>query len=271
MLPTHLHPQPWILKSHPSIMVTSIVPTLQEELNKKTDTTLSARPEAASQAGHRPMRGPNPVECPDDCIQVQMIQNPVPLSWWKEFKSIHKESVGKLSDVLVQQMDGRLWPFGCPSYSRRCQAGGKLHMVSAGCVIRTSYPTMISRVPRILSKSRKRKPWHWTGPCNSVLCYWRCLLGPCVMQHGTSRGGLVPLIHLNGNEIVEGSLLGPMSKGPGMSPTPELGTESPSQENQETATPPANTWRRPPNLKIQSSGLHSFATCPFCHGTKDQG
>ena len=76
---------------------------------------------------------------------------------------------------------------------------------------------------------------------------------------------MVPLMHLNRAEIVEASLLRPISKGPRMSPTMEeetvfLGTESPYQKSQETATLPCKHQEETP--KPKDTVKWSDAPCP---------
>ena len=61
-------------------------PTHTGGAHQKTST---GKPRATSQVRLRS----DHVECPTNWIQAQMIQNPVPTSWWRELRSIYRECV----------------------------------------------------------------------------------------------------------------------------------------------------------------------------------
>ena len=104
-----------------------------------------------------------------------MKQNLVPPSWWKEFKSILKDSMGELPAFLVQQITWQqAMAFWLPATQQEVLGWWEApHIVSRlGCqdlLLQNDFP----------------------GTCDfwemQKLCNWECLPGSCVMQHGTSR------------------------------------------------------------------------------------
>ena len=149
----------------------------------------TAKPKTTGRAGHKPGGGPDPVECPTNWIQVQMIQNPVPPRCWKELRSIYRESAGELNPALVQQStQWQVHPSWCPLPRKRHQASGKPHIVFQGWVIETSYLMMISPVPGISERRGRRRPWCWPELCNIVQRSQGCLPESCAMQCGTFKG-----------------------------------------------------------------------------------
>ena len=87
----------------------------------KSSTT---KPKAASQAGLRPRRGPEPVEYPMELIQVQIIQNQVLPRRWKSLGPVIENLwVNPVPPWCSNSPDGRPHPSSSPLPRKRHQAG----------------------------------------------------------------------------------------------------------------------------------------------------
>ena len=85
---------------------------------------------------------------------------------------------------------------------------------------------------------------------------------------------MVPLIHLDGDEIVEALLLGPTDNGPGMFPTTEeeavlLGDVLEHQEAQKATTYPCEHLGAPEH-KDPDKQSDTIPACPLSHSVQLQ-
>ena len=126
--------------------------------------------------------------------------------------------MGDPGDARFYNLPGsRLQPSGCLLPRKRHHDGGKAHAAFVDCVIGTFYPALTPWHEEFLGYQTRQNLG--TGSSSAMLCREvREVL--CDAAWDLQRC-MVPLMHLEGDEIMEALLLGPADDRPGMSPTLE--------------------------------------------------
>ena len=243
----------WIDAPHPTAPLTADPTQLPHDNSNQlcsTHTggtwpkTITAKPKAAAQAGLWPRRGPDLVEHPTNWIQVQMIQNPVPPSWWKELRSIHRESVCKLGVSLVQQLtQWQAASFQLPIAQEEESGWWKAPCSLPGLCLQDFLPCNDSPSTRDFWEKRKEETLGLAWALQHCAGGWGHLPRVLCDAAWNIQRCIASLMDLEADEIVEMSLLGPTDNGSRMSPTLAeeavlLGDELEPQEAQKATTCP---------------------------------
>ena len=197
-----------------------------------------------------------------------MIREPQHPSWWKELKALYRDSAGDLSNAQALQL-AQVAGHGLPAACCQEEASGwweAPHSLHGLChqdfLPHVDFPSMrdfwVTRQEETLALAqalqhcaeRSRMP-------SRVLCDAAWDLQRC----------MVPLMHLEGDEIVEALLLGPTDDGPRTSPTlaeeavllgdepePQEATTFPCEHLEETPKPEEPVeWSDAPCLPAPSA------------------
>ena len=167
---------------------------------------------------------PDPVDCADNWIQVQMSWEAWHPHWWRELKALYRSWLANnLSDTHALQFNGwQAAAFRLPLAKEEASAWWEAsHGLGWLCLQKDFLPWVDSPGSRDFQVTRQDKtlPLAWSLQCGAeslgtppkVLCDVAQDLQRCV----------APLMWLEWNEIVEASLLGPTDNGPGAPQTSE--------------------------------------------------
>ena len=191
MFPAPLLPWPWIPHICPITMATSASPT-QIGKTKWKPARVKHWLYACTpfEPTPWPRKMPNPVDCADNWIWVQMSWEAWHPCWWRELKALYRGClVNDLSDThALQFAQWQATAFSYPLPRKRHQDGGRLHMSLVDCINGTFYPELIPLAKGSSGLLGKNKLWHWPKLCNIVQRGWGCLSKSCVTQHRTFKG-----------------------------------------------------------------------------------
>ena len=237
-------PAPLTMAPHscPMTLATSIIPPIWEKPNQKPVLPSLQLPLELK-------------------IQVQMIRDPQHPSWWKELTALYRDSVGDLSDAQASQL-AQQWAVAFWLPTAQKEVSGWLEAPCSLCLLFHSDFLLCVDFPstRDFWLPDKKKTLALVQALQH--CAERLGMPPRVLcnEAWNLQRCMAPLMHLEGDEMVEALLLGSTNNGPRMSPTPEeeavlLGDELEPQEAQEGTIFPLEHPGETPNPKNQSNGL----------------
>ena len=222
-------------------IVANIIPPIWEELDQKLALPCQ-RPPVEQGSGLE--KGQNMWGHPTDWMQAQMIWNPVPRRWWEELRSIHRKSFSQTwpcpGAATHPMTDPILLAVHCPGRGIRL-VGGPMQS-SRVRSLRLLAPQWFLQYQGFLREEEGGDLG--TGPSSASLCREVGDASWSPVQYITEPSKCMePLMCLEGDEIVEVSLIGPTDDGSGMSPTLVeeavlLGHEPVPQEPQEATMCP---------------------------------